>query len=172
MSRLYEALSNVETRRGLPKVALRTVASPDAVPPDAIAVSVNPPEPAQELQTEQRLPVEIPEAELLSEMVPQDEIGLAEFPPVPAEEVETESWSSQGHHLKLVSPDVIPPDATAVDLSPSKPTQIAKLLAEVPPKQVEILDARSVQVRVSPESRLVALTDPSSLGAEQFRALV
>ena len=49
---------------------------------------------------------------------------------------------------------------------------MANLLAEVPLTQVEILEAGSVEVRVSPESRLVALTDPNSLGAEKFRALV
>jgi capsular exopolysaccharide synthesis family protein len=43
---------------------------------------------------------------------------------------------------------------------------------EVLPKPIEILGARSVPVKASLESHLVALTDPNSLGAEKFRALV
>jgi capsular exopolysaccharide synthesis family protein len=43
---------------------------------------------------------------------------------------------------------------------------------EVPHTQVNILEARLVQAKVSPDSRLVAFADPNSLGAEKFRALV
>jgi capsular exopolysaccharide synthesis family protein len=172
MSRLFEALSNLEVKRGSPKVARRAVALPHAVPPDVITASVTRPETAQELQTEHHSPEEVSGAVPLHEIVRLGETGSAVVPPVSVEEVETEYRSSQGPHLKLVSPDVIPLGATPVDLAPPEAAQTAKLFAEVPPKQVGILEACSVQVSVSPESRLVALADPNSLGAEKFRALV
>ena len=40
------------------------------------------------------------------------------------------------------------------------------------PKQAQTVEACAVPVKVLPESRLVSLTDPNSLGAEKFRALV
>jgi capsular exopolysaccharide synthesis family protein len=47
---------------------------------------------------------------------------------------------------------------TLMDMAPSEPMDSA--------------EDRSVSVKVSPESRLVALTEPNTLGAEKFRALV
>jgi capsular exopolysaccharide synthesis family protein len=47
-----------------------------------------------------------------------------------------------------------------------------KVLNQDPPKPAETLGSPKVLVGAMPESRLVALTDPNSLGAEKFRALV
>jgi capsular exopolysaccharide synthesis family protein len=74
--------------------------------------------------------------------------------------------------LAAASPDVVPPVVTAVNAVRSEHTQKANMLNEVLPKPVEILGSRSVPVKASPESHIVALTDPNSLGAEKFRALV
>jgi hypothetical protein len=75
--------------------------------------------------------------------------------------------------LAAASPDVVPPVVTAVNAVRSEHTpNKANMLNEVLPKPVEILGSRSVPVKASPESHIVALTDPNSLGAEKFRALV
>lgn len=68
--------------------------------------------------------------------------------------------------------EVVPADVTAVDAVPPEPRQEPKVLNEALPKPVETVKTRSVTVKTSPESRVVALTDPNSLGAEKFRALV
>jgi protein-tyrosine kinase len=51
-------------------------------------------------------------------------------------------------------------------------TEAVEMLSNVLAQPVELEGARSVKVQPSPASRLVALTDPKSLGAEKFRALV
>lgn len=172
MSRLFEALSKAEAERRSPKVAPRAVASPDVVPLDVIALSVTPPGPTHEVQTEHRLPVVVPGAAPLPEIVPGDVTGLTVASPAPPDEVETEYRPSQGPHLKVVPHDFIPPGLTAVGVAPPESAQVSKQLTEIPPKRVENLEASSIGVKVSPQSRLVALADPNSLGAEKFRALV
>ena len=131
MSRLFEALSKLETERRFPKVAPRTVAPSDMVLADAIMESVISPEGKQEVETEHR-------------------------------------------SLKLVvdASDVIPPNVTSMNVVPPEVIQRVKVLDEVQSKPVETVASKSVSVKASPESRLVALTDPNSLGAEKFRALV
>jgi receptor protein-tyrosine kinase len=59
-----------------------------------------------------------------------------------------------------------------VSAEESERTNEEKILHEVPPKAVQRQAAQTVSVIALPESRLVALTDPDSLGAEKFRALV
>jgi capsular exopolysaccharide synthesis family protein len=72
---------------------------------------------------------------------------------------------------KRHSPEVVPLAAASPDGVPPVVTAVNAVLSQ-PPKPVEILEARSVPLQASPESRVVALTDPNSLGAEKFRALV
>ena len=134
MSRLFEALGDVEAKRRSPGVVPSTAASRDVVRPKKTAVKAAPPEPAQELEREHRSPDVVP--------------------------------------LTVASPDVLPPVATAANVFRSEPTQKGKVLSEIQSKLVETLAARSVPVKALPEARLVALTDPNSLGAEKFRALV
>ncbi len=74
--------------------------------------------------------------------------------------------------LGIASPGVIPPVVTAMNAVRSEPRRKEKMSNEVLAKPVETLEAGSVAVNASPESRIVALTDPNSLGAEKFRALV
>jgi capsular exopolysaccharide synthesis family protein len=50
--------------------------------------------------------------------------------------------------------------------------QPAELLGGILTEPVELEEGRSADVKASPESRFVALTDSRSLGAEKFRALV
>jgi capsular exopolysaccharide synthesis family protein len=93
-------------------------------------------------------------------------------PSEPAQELEREQRSPDDVPLAIASTDVVPLVIAVVNAVPPKPAQKGKILKEVLPKPVETLEARSVPVKVLPESRLVALTDPNSLGAEKFRALV
>lgn len=62
-------------------------------------------------------------------------------------------------------------DADADEMA-NPATQPAELLGGLLTEPVEVAEAASAKVEVSPESRFVALTDPKSLGAEKFRALV
>ena len=208
MSRLFEAISIAEAKRGTPKGTPRAVAPLDAVPTNASGGSATPTERAPEADVKRlpsklvRLTAALPEMPLPSvtaghgsargharsgrgawaELVPgavalpdtvsQGVIGSAVAPAVPVKGVEIENRSSQRLHLNFVLPDVIPPDATAVDLASPKHTHKAKQLPEVAPKNVKTFETGSVRARVSPDSRLVALADPNSLGAEKFRALV
>src|SRR3984957_17416292 len=49
----------------------------------------------------------------------------------------------------------------------------AELLSEGPAQEdTELKGVRSIKVKALPEARLVALSEPRSLGAEKFRALV
>jgi capsular exopolysaccharide synthesis family protein len=85
--------------------------------------------------------------------------------------------------LSRVTVEQRPPDAALRDLHPSgarpfEPGTTADVSSSVlPPKPVETEvavetdEARLVTVQASPASRLVAWTDPNSLGAEKFRAL-
>jgi protein-tyrosine kinase len=59
------------------------------------------------------------------------------------------------------------PETAAVD--PDKPVE---LLSRVIQPSGELASGPNAQIRVTDTSRLVALTDPTSLGAEKFRALV
>jgi capsular exopolysaccharide synthesis family protein len=93
-------------------------------------------------------------------------------PLVPTAEIKNEKRSSQAPPLNNVLADITPPGATAVDVAEPGSTQMAKPWAEVQTKQVSPSESSSVQVRVSPDSRLVAFSNPNSLGAEKFRALV
>jgi capsular exopolysaccharide synthesis family protein len=52
-----------------------------------------------------------------------------------------------------------------------EPTQPVDFLQSVVPEPVDLRGVQSVQVEASAASRLVALCDPQSLGAEKFRAL-
>jgi protein-tyrosine kinase len=134
MSRLFEALSNVQAKRRSPGVVPLAMPLPGEVRPERTAVEAAPSEPAQELEREQHSPDAVPRV--------------------------------------IAAPDLVPraiPDVNAVCPKPAKREEILK---EVLPNSVEILEARSVALKVLPESRLVALTDPYSLGAEKFRALV
>ena len=124
MSRLFEALSRLESERRFPKVAPKIAPPSDQALPDATSENVISPEGKQEVDTALR-------------------------------------------SLKLVlgSPEVIPPIVTSVNAVPLEADK-------APSRLVEAVAGRSVSVKPLPESRLVALTAPNSLGAEKFRALV
>ena len=92
--------------------------------------------------------------------------------PVPVEEIEKENPSLHEPAWKFVSPGVAPPSAAAMVSPPPESTDLAEQLTELPANQINILEAHSVQARVSPDPRLVAFANPNSLGAEKFRALV
>ncbi len=81
--------------------------------------------------------------------------------------METGHLSPKEFRLKVALPE--PADLEAV---PCDDAQQAEVRNEVEAEPIGTTAPRSISVRVLPESRLVALTDPNSLGAEKFRALV
>jgi len=93
-------------------------------------------------------------------------------PAEPAQALEDCQRSPKVVPLTITSYDEVPPIMAALNGVPPKPAQKETILKEVLSKPVEILEARLVPVKVLPESRLVALSDPNCLGAEKFRALV
>jgi capsular exopolysaccharide synthesis family protein len=92
-------------------------------------------------------------------------------PSEPAQALERDQRLPDVVPLEVASRDMVPQVMAAANASPPQPPQKEKLLKEGLPRLAETLEARSVPLQVLPESRLVALTDPSGLGAEKFRAL-
>jgi capsular exopolysaccharide synthesis family protein len=90
----------------------------------------------------------------------------------PAHELEKEHRLTDLVLLAKSSSDVISPVTAAANPIRIEPKNEGTKLREALPSLVGTLEVRSVRVNVPGESRLVALTDPNSLGAEKFRALV
>jgi capsular exopolysaccharide synthesis family protein len=182
--------------------------SPEAVPVEESASEVAPPLFAEQAETEQLSAEAVPVEESASELAPplfaeesekeqllpeavSVEVSPSEVtPPLSAEQAETEQHSPEAVSVEMSPSEVAPPlfaeeseteqhsaEAVPVEVSASEVpaplfAQEAAVAKYSKPKSVESAPARPVAVRVSPESRLVALTDPNSLGAEKFRALV
>jgi len=79
--------------------------------------------------------------------------------------------SAPPSELEQQSPQVVPVQVTASPSTPPLPAP-ESAFKDSSPKPVESSPVLPVVIRVPPESRLVALTEPNSLGAEKFRALV
>jgi capsular exopolysaccharide synthesis family protein len=139
---------------------------------------------AQGTETEQS-----PEAAPIEVSVSEKESASELAPLLSAEQVETEQFSSQAPHAEESAPVVTPPlimveteterifpQAVHQETSPSHMVSSFSTQEVVAknskPKSAVSEPAPPVTVRVPPEARLVALTDPNSLGAEKFRALV
>jgi protein-tyrosine kinase len=127
LSRLFEALSNLEPERRSPRADRLVLLTPHGRPADATATEVAPPDKAEDHPLAAALP-------------------------------------------SVVSPDVRTSDATTARVVAAEIAEQGNESNETAPGGAE--EARSVAAEVSPESHLVALTDPHSLGAEKFRALV
>lgn len=125
-----------------------------------------------DVEAKRRSPGVVPSTVAPPDVVRPKTIAVKAAPPEPAQELQREHRSPEVVPLAVASPDMLPPVVAAVNAVRSEPTQKGEMLNEVRPKPVETVEAHSVPVKVLPESRLVALTDPNSLGAEKFRALV
>ena len=123
-------------------------------------------------EAKRRSPSVVPLTVAPSGVVRPETTAVEAAPPEAAQELERKHLTPHVVPLAIASPDVVPPVVTAVNAVQSESTHEGKMLNEVLPKLVETLETGSVAVKASPESRLVALTDPNSLGAEKFRALV
>ncbi len=172
MSRLFEALSEEEIKSGSLKIAPRALALPRAVPTDAIEVGVTPKDLAWEVKPVRDLRASVPRVAAPPKTLSQGMIGSEAAARVPPAEIGKVDPSLQEPPIKFASPDVASLGATELGSAELEPTEITNLVAEVPPQRADAWEACSVQAKVSPDSRLVAFSDPNSLGAEKFRALV
>ena len=121
--------------------------SAEAIPVEAL--------PAEELSTPDATPPSsAPEARLEPE---QHSADAAPVHRPPSEEVSSPAAIPHSSEQKAGQPSSAPETAAARDSKP-KPGEHARTLPVV--------------IRVPPESRLVALSEPNTLGAEKFRALV
>ena len=173
MSRLFEALSDEELKRGFRKKVPRAVASPSAIPEDMIAQTVTPKEGMQGVEHAQNVPAPVPSAATPSETVLEGMISSEAPPLISTKEIEKDNWSSKAPPSNNKLSGIASPGRTVVGTAPSDSTHMGKQQwPEVSPNRVRHLEVSSVEVRVSPNSRLVAYSDPNGLGAEKFRALV
>jgi capsular exopolysaccharide synthesis family protein len=107
------------------------------------------------------------------------------------EELDTEQHAAEPVAVKVAATDATPPSpagtsepepeqqsavVTPAEVSSSTVTPFSVQGTAAPkdskPQSIEFAPALPVAISVPPESRLVALTEPNSLGAERFRALV
>ena len=197
MSRLFEAISTAEAKRGSRRATPRSVVSYDAAPTTATMVSVTRTEPTPEAEAKHDLskvdrqtaadmaqPTPIQAAEELHES-PKLVSGAAIAPETvspglhgsvvahqaPPMGVETENLSSRALRVKFVSPGPFPQNGAVVGVAEPEPASIVKQLPKIAQENGNKFETDSVAVNVSPDSRLIALADPNSLGAEKFRAL-
>jgi capsular exopolysaccharide synthesis family protein len=84
------------------------------------------------------------------------------LPPAPKQEMKTEYHSLQ----------VVPQSVSSIATGPPHAEHDLEELIEPAPKPSETEEMPGLQIYPSAESKLVALTDANSLGAEKFRALV
>jgi len=124
------------------------------------------------MEVMRRAPGAVPLITAPRAQVRSDTTAVEDAPCTPSQELEREHHSPGVTPRAVASLDVFPSVAHAVKSDRSELTEKGKVLHEVLPKLVEGQEARSVPVVALPDSRLVALTDPNSLGAEKFRALV
>jgi protein-tyrosine kinase len=93
-------------------------------------------------------------------------------PPMATLEAEVEQSSLETVPQDASPSDAAPPCAPDLRAVPTRPTQESAVAKDSQPHSVDFRAAGPVPIKAPPESRLVALTDPDSLGAEKFRALV
>jgi capsular exopolysaccharide synthesis family protein len=87
-------------------------------------------------------------------------------PPAAVPSMSKQETKTENHSLKVVHPTAGP-----LALAQAEPVQEVKEVNEAVQRPAEIVENPAVLASPSPESHLVALTDPSGLGAEKFRAL-
>jgi capsular exopolysaccharide synthesis family protein len=143
-------------------------AETEQLSPEAVAQSVTPtdvalPISAQEVEPEQLLPEAVAQA-----VFPFDVVQ-----PISAQVPETKQLSPEAVAQTVTLSDATPPVYGPDELTaPLRPTQEAAVAKDSRSKRAGSAAARGVTIKLPSESRLVALTDPNSLGAEKFRALV
>lgn len=162
MNRLFEVLADMETDRPLPKGAPRVEAAHIGIQVNVRTVIVAQPSSAQEAETEQLSP----------ETASPDEFPSAVDPAMFVLDAETQPLSQEAVPPDTSQSNPAPPDGLVVRTDASGPAQERAVAKDLQPKSAKTGAARPASLRVPPESRLVALTDTNSFGAEKFRALV
>jgi|SRR5580704_11375 capsular exopolysaccharide synthesis family protein len=87
-------------------------------------------------------------------------------PPAAVPSISKQQANPENHSFRVVRPTAGP-----LALAQAEPLPEVKEVNEAVRKLAETVESPAVLVSPSPESHIVALTDPSGLGAEKFRAL-
>jgi capsular exopolysaccharide synthesis family protein len=100
----------------------------------------------------------------------QQSTVIATPPPVPPPDLASapldQTTKAEQYWLKVVQPTE-PPSA---EVSPERMRE-QETVTDPDPDAAETVESSTIVISASPKSRLVAFTDPNSLGAEKFRAL-
>jgi capsular exopolysaccharide synthesis family protein len=161
VNRLFEALSDMESDQSSAKGVPRAVVPHVVIQLGVHAVVTAPPMSAQESETVQIFP----------EAVAQHATPSDAAPPMSAQASETVQIFPEGVAQHATPSDAALLDGLDVRTAPPWLTQEVAVAKDSQPKPAESAAPR-VPLKVPPESRLVALTDPNCQGAEKFRALV
>jgi capsular exopolysaccharide synthesis family protein len=102
-----------------------------------------------------------------AETVPPIEMGLGVFPPEFTQDLKTGNDAPQSSRIRPV-----PQTKEPVSAAPARITPATISVTDALSSRVGKSHPPSAYIKASPDSRLVALTDPNGLGAEKFRALV
>lgn len=105
-------------------------------------------------------------------VIPSETAAPKAAAPEASREVKVDPAPLKVARLLATTPETIPQDVTVKEPVSAEAAEGARPAAKPRANAAAVLEARSVLVKVSEESRLVAFTDPNSLGAEKFRALV
>jgi capsular exopolysaccharide synthesis family protein len=152
----------MEMRQSPPKRVPRATAPRARIQLGVRAIVVAPPIPTKEAETKK----------LSQQDFPQNMSPFDMTPPMATLEADAERLFMEAVPQDASPSDAAPPCAPDLRAVPPWPTQDAAVAKDFQRQQVGFGAACPVPVKAPPESRLVALTDPNSLGAEKFRALV
>jgi protein-tyrosine kinase len=160
---------------------LSSEAGPTNVSPFDVPLPMSPWEAEVTQLSSEPIPTNVSPFDVPSRMS-AEEPEVKQFSPeaVPTEAVPTNaspfdvvlSASSQEAETEQLSSESAPREVSLPEVAPPMPGQEEAIAKGPQPKSAESLPALPVRVKVPPESRLVALTDPNSPGAEKFRVLV
>ncbi|MBZ5662472.1 MAG: hypothetical protein LAO08_18880 [Acidobacteriia bacterium] len=105
-------------------------------------------------------------------VIPSEAMAVKPAAPVKDAQPKPDPGPLKAARLAAAIAETAPQDVTVKEPVATPPAETAKVIPQARPRTAPAAGERSVQAKVLPESRLVALTEPNSLGAEKFRALV
>jgi capsular exopolysaccharide synthesis family protein len=105
-------------------------------------------------------------------VIPSEVTAAKDVAPDTDQELKVEPSHLKVARLTAAIPQATPQDVTVKEHVSHASVEGARTLTEPRPNTPPAVEEPSVLIKGSPESRLVAFTNPNCLGAEKFRALV